>query len=113
MDKTRKVLLTELISSCIITLLIIAVYELKLILPGGWADAESSNMVTVQFLMQLLTLAAIPLSLFLFKIGYVRSDLHTDESHVSRKLLFWGSVRMMMLCVASMNVLWIIQNKHK
>ena len=99
MDKTRKVLLTELISSCIITLLIIAVYELKLILPGGWADAESSNMVTVQFLMQLLTLAAIPLSLFLFEIGYVRSDLHTDESHVSRKLLFWGSVRMMMLCV--------------
>lgn len=99
MDKTRKVLLTELISSCIITLLIIAVYELNLILPGGWADAESSNMVTVQFLMQLLTLAAIPLALFLFKIGYVRSDLHTDESHVSRKLLFWGSVRMMMLCV--------------
>ena len=99
MDKTRKVLLTELISSCIITLLIIAVYELKLILPGGWADAESSNMVTMQFLMQLLTLAAIPLSLFLFKIGYVRSDLHTDESHVSRKLLFWGSVRMMMLCM--------------
>ena len=87
MDKTRKVLLTELISSCIITLLIIAVYELNLILPGGWADAESSNMVTVQFLMQLLTLAAIPLALFLFKIGYVSSDLHTDESHVSRKLL--------------------------
>ena len=99
MDKTRKVLLTELISSCIITLLIIAVYELKLILPGGWADAESSNMVTVQFLMQLLTLAAIPLSLFLFKIGYVRSDLHTDESHVSRKLLFWGSLRLLMLCI--------------
>ena len=68
-------------------------YELELILPGAWADVESSNMVTVQFLMQLLTLATIPLALFLFKIGYVHSDLHTDESHVSRKLLFWGSVR--------------------
>ena len=99
MDKTRKILLTELIGSCLITLLIIAVYELELLLPGAWADVESTNMVTVQFLMQLLTLAAIPLSLFLFKIGYVHSDLHTDERHVSRKLLFWGSVRMMMLCV--------------
>lgn len=99
MDKTRKILLSELIGSVFITLLIIAVYELELLLPGGWADIESTNMVTTQFLMQLLTLAVIPLSLFLFKIGYVRSDLHTDESHVSRKLLFWGSVRMMMLCI--------------
>ena len=99
MDKTRKILLTELIGSCLITLLIIAVYELELLLPGALADVDSSTLVTVQFLMQLLTLAAIPLSLFLFKIGYVSSDLHTNESHVSRKLLFWGSVRMMMLCV--------------
>ena len=98
-DKTRKILLIEFFGSCLITLLIIAVYELELILPGAWADVESSNMVTVQFLMQLLTLATIPLALFLFKIGYVHSDLHTDESHVSRKLLFWGSVRIMMLCV--------------
>ena len=74
MDKTRKILLIEFFGSCLITLLIIAVYELELILPGAWADVESSNMVTVQFLMQLLTLAAIPLALFLFKIGYVHSD---------------------------------------
>ena len=51
MDKTRKILLTEFFGSCLITLLIIAVYELELILPGAWADVESSNMVTVQFLM--------------------------------------------------------------
>lgn len=99
MNKTRKILLTELVGSCLLALLVIAVFETELILPGGWADVDNRTMVTVQFLMQILTLAVIPLALFLFRIGYVRAILHTDESHVSCHLLFWGSVRMMMLCV--------------
>ncbi len=43
MDKTRKILLTEFFGACLITLLIIAVYELNLILPGAWADTESTS----------------------------------------------------------------------
>lgn len=99
MDKTRKILLTELIGSCLLALMIIVVYEVRLVWPGGWVGVENSTLVTVQFLMQLLTLAVIPLSLFLFKIGYVRGVLQADESHVSRHLHFWGSVRILMLCV--------------
>ena len=99
MDKTRQILLTELVGSCLLALLVVAVFETGLILPGGWADLGNETVVTLQFLMQMLTLAAIPLALFLFKIGYVRAILHTDESHVSSHLLFWGSVRMMILCV--------------
>ena len=99
MKKTQKILLFEFVGSFLIALLVIAVYELELLLPGDWTDIENSNIVTLQFLMQLSTLAAIPLALFLFKIEYVHSDLQTDESHVSRKLLFWGSLRMMILSV--------------
>ena len=64
MDKTRKILLSEFYGACLITLIIIGVYELRLVLPGNWADVESAKMVGLQFLMQLLTLAAIPLALF-------------------------------------------------
>ena len=99
MDKTRKILLSEFYGACLIALIIIGVYELRLVLPGNWGDVESAKMVSLQFLMQLLTLAAIPLALFLFKIGYVQTLLQSDESHVSRKLLVWGSVRLMLLCL--------------
>ena len=53
----------------------------------------------LQFLMQFLTLSVIPLALFLFRTGPVRRDLRNGGQQVSRRLLFWGSVRMMLICV--------------
>ena len=50
MDKTRKILLIEFFGSCLITLLIIAVYELELILPGAWADVEAAIWLLYSFL---------------------------------------------------------------
>lgn len=99
MIETRKILLTEFILSCVITLAIIAVYETELLLPGMWAGVGNHIIVTTQFLMQLTTLGAIPLALFLFKINSIKSRLSSDESCVLRKLLFWGSVRILLLCI--------------
>ena len=82
MDKTRKILLTELIASCCLALLLVGSYEIGLLLPGFWATEDNS---------QLLVL--------FFKIRYVADSLQADESHVDRQLCFWGSVRMMMLCL--------------
>lgn len=99
MIETRKILLTEFILSCVITLAIVAVYETELLLPGMWASVGNHIIVTTQFLMQLTTLGAIPLALFLFKIKSVKSRLSSDESCVLRKLLFWGSLRILLLCI--------------
>ena len=100
MDKTRKILLTELIASGCLALLLVGSYETGLLLPGFWATEDNSQLlVLLQFCMQLTTLIAIPLALFLFKIRYVADSLQADESHVDRQLCFWGSVRMMMLCL--------------
>lgn len=99
MDRTRKILLSELAGSCLLTVLLVAVYETGLLLPGGWAGADSGIVVTLQFLMQFLTLSVIPLALFLFRTGLVRRDLRNGGQQVSRRLLFWGSVRMMLICV--------------
>ena len=99
MTETRKTLLTELIASCALAFTIIIVYECQWLLPGMWVGAENHVLVMLQFIMQLTTLAAIPLALFLFKIGSIRDALSTDESHVNRALLMWGTARMMLLCV--------------
>ena len=98
MDRTRKILLSELAGSCLLTVLLVAMFETGLLLPGGWAGADSGTVVTLQFLMQFLTLSVIPLALFLFRTGPVRRDLRNGGQQVSRRLLFWGSVRMMLLC---------------
>ena len=87
MDKTRKILLTELIASCCLALLLVGSYETGLLLPGFWATEDNSQLlVLLQFCMQLTTLIAIPLALFLFKIRYVADSLQADESHVDRQL---------------------------
>ncbi len=75
-------------------------YETEILLPGMWAFAGDSQIsVVLQFSMQLVTLAVIPLALFLFKIRYVAASLRADESHVCRQLLFWGTIRMLLLCI--------------
>ena len=99
MDRTRKILLSELVGSCLLTVLLVAVYETGLLLPGGWAGTDSGTVVALQFLMQFLTLSVIPLALFLFRISSVKDALSGDERHGFRHLRFWGSVRLMMLCV--------------
>jgi len=41
MDRTRKILLSELAGSCLLTVLLFAMFETGLLLPGGWAGADS------------------------------------------------------------------------
>lgn len=98
MRRTRDILMTELWVSVFITVLIIILFESELVLPGMFSD-ESHVQLLVGMIMVIIVLAFIPLSLYLFKIKHVHERLTDDESSAPKHLLFWGTVRMMMLCV--------------
>lgn len=98
MRRTRNILMAELWVSVALTALIVLLFELELVLPGMLSD-DSSTQVLTGMVMIIVVLAAIPSSLYLFKTGHVNGLLTGDESSAPRHLLFWGTVRMMMLCV--------------
>lgn len=98
MRHTRDVLMAELWTSLGITALMVVLFESEAILPGFLSDAENVQLL-VGMIMVVVVLAFIPLSLYLFKIKYVNARLTGDESSAPQHLLFWGSVRMMMLCL--------------
>lgn len=81
-----------------LTLLIIILFETEIIVPGFFSD-EDNVQLFVGMIMVIVVLAFIPSSLYLFKTKHVHGLLHDDESSASRHLLFWGTIRMMMLCV--------------
>lgn len=90
--------MTELWVSVALTLLIIVLFESEIILPGMFTDEEHIQ-VFVGMVMVIIVLAFIPSSLYLFKTKHVHGRLTDDESSAPHYLLFWGTIRMMMLCV--------------
>lgn len=98
MRRTRNILMKELWISVALTLLIIILFETEIIVPGFFSE-ETNVQLFVGMIMVIVVLAFIPSSLYLFKTKHVSGLLHDDESSAPRNLLFWGTIRMMMLCV--------------
>ncbi|MBQ7420806.1 MAG: hypothetical protein IJV27_01470 [Prevotella sp.] len=97
MQRTKKILTRELLFSLSLTFLIILLFETGLLMSGVFIDDESIKFV-VTVAMELLTIGLIPTALYLFKIRRIHNSL-TEERQAAESLLFWGSIRMMMLCV--------------
>lgn len=98
MRRTRDILMIELWVSVFLTLLIVLLNETGILLPGALFD-DTSTQLMAGIIMVLVVLDFIPTSLYMFKIPYVHQQLTGDESMTSKRLLFWGTIRMMMLCV--------------
>lgn len=95
MNRSRHILLAILWTSVLLTVLMVVVYESHWLLEGGWADRPAWQFGW-QILMELVTIAAIPLALFLFRIKCVRKRLVEGRGNA---LFKWGCIRLLMLCV--------------
>ncbi len=100
--KTRKAKL--ILTSCMTLLLlcniaVVVLYETD-ILPSGERVGESTTTeFVVTTIMELITIAVIPLSLKLFKLRNVRNDIvRRQEQALTR----WGLLRMLLLMVTMM-----------
>lgn len=98
MRRTRDILMAELWTSVFLTVLIIVLFESELVLPGMFSE-EAHIQLFVGMIMVIVVLAFIPASLYMFKTKHVHGRLTDDESSAPKHLLFWGTIRMMMLCV--------------
>ena len=73
MIQTRKTLLILLISFFLLLIGIIIAYETTILIPGKLSGNKS--LIFVQIVMQLSTLALIPIALYLFKFSYINKAL--------------------------------------
>ena len=88
--------LTALLWVCIfIAVAIMALYEMNVLLPGGGAGNVNAEFVAAT-IVELVTLAVIPLALWLFKWKKVKQEI---KECPHRALLKWGAVRLLLLCL--------------
>lgn len=106
MRYTRDILMAELWGSIALALLISLLYETGLLAPGVLSEMEDVQ-VFMGLVMVLVVLAFIPLALYLFRLPRIRESLMCDESRAAGKLLLWGTVRMMMLCLPMVLCMWL------
>ena len=74
----------------------VIVFETNMVEPGVLAGASVNGEFLVTILMELLTLASVPLALKLFHFRRIRRDLVTRKES---SLLRWGLIRLSMLSV--------------
>ena len=107
--KKVKKQLTALLWTCIlIAVAIMAMFESNVVLPGGMAGDINAEFVTAS-VIELVTLAVIPIAMWLFKWKKVKSQL---KECPHRALLKWGSLRLMLLClplIASVVAFYLFQ----
>ena len=89
MIQTRKTLLILLISFFLLLIGIIIAYETTILIPGKLSGNKS--LIFVQIVMQLSTLALIPIALYLFKFSYINKSVTNPNSY--KGFLKWGIVR--------------------
>ena len=93
MKKTRNILMALFWGGTVVAVLLAVVFETGLLPKALWQDDASQEVVT-RMMMELVTLAMIPLSLYLFKIGHVHADLLKRKE---KALNLWGVLRLLML----------------
>ena len=79
-----------------LSLLAVVLFETDILPFGYYADTSTQAEFLLTTMMELLTLAVIPLSLKLFKFKGVRADLVARKAASLKK---WGLLRLLMLLV--------------
>lgn len=95
MKKTRNILMSLFWGSIVLAVLLAVLFETGLMPKAVWQDYASQEVMT-RMIMELVTLAMIPLSLYLFKFGHVHADLLKRKE---KALNLWGVLRLLMLLV--------------
>ena len=96
MEKVSNLLKRAFIALIGIALLAVVVFETGIFVPGAF-EADKTSEFTVLTIMELLTVAVIPLALYLFRIPSVKRALMESPEASMRK---WGIVRMLMIGLA-------------
>lgn len=79
----------------VVALGIVTLYETETLIPGIYADQQEQQFVLMA-MMELITIAAIPAAVRLFKFKQVKQSLVEGKE---KALLRWGTLRLMMLAV--------------
>ena len=95
MKRTRNILLAEFVSSISLAVAIAVLYETGTLVPGALALEKDSEFVCAA-IMELATLAAIPLALRMFSIRAVKAALAKGGAS---SLMKFGTARILLLAV--------------
>ena len=94
MKKVKNMLTVLLWTVVTLSLAVVVLFETDVLSFGLCAGTGEQTEFIVTTLMELLTLAMIPLALKLFKFGPVHADLVSRKADALRK---WGLLRLLML----------------
>lgn len=78
-----------------VTVAVVFLFETDMLL-AGVVSSPMTQMWTAM-IMQLITIAAIPSALYLFRTSAIKKSLTTDEQEAPRQLCRWGIVRLFLL----------------
>lgn len=95
MKRTRNILKAEEYVAVAIVFAVVLLYETDVFMIGLLATSEGTEFIMVT-MMEILTISLIPLALRLFKFDRIGKAL---AEYKEKALLYWGTLRMMMLCV--------------
>ncbi len=103
MESTRNVLLAEFVAMVTIAVLAVVLYESGVLAMGAWAHCSGAEFV-LTVILELATLAVIPLALRLFKFKKVKKQIAAGKDKALRK---WGTLRICLLGVPLMLNAWL------
>lgn len=95
MKKVQKRLMFFFCTSIALCLLMVLLFETNVLPMGPWAEKSNLEYMLLG-IMELLTLATIPLALRLFKFKKIHGTLVKDKE---KSLHSWGITRITMLCL--------------
>lgn len=91
----QRVLMANFLVMVGVSLLMVLLYETELLLPGT-LPVGSSSVFLLQVVMEVVSIAVIPVALKLFALGAVRRRLVAGKGTA---LLRWGTLRIHLLCL--------------
>lgn len=91
--KIRNILLTVFMSFILATIIIIVLHETDIVLNGALTGNNNSEFIVLT-IMELLTIALIPISLKLLKTKYVRKDILNSPG---KNMLKWSMLRLCLI----------------
>jgi hypothetical protein len=97
MQRTRNILLVQWVAALMACLFMVAIFETDTIVLDVTVSTQTEFVITT--FAEIITICVVPAALFLFHIHAICDALTGDESIAPKRLLLWGTVRMMMLCV--------------
>ena len=96
MKKVKSILQFEFWIPVVLSLLLVFLFETE-ILESGLLGGDKSLEFVMASVMELATICAIPLALYLFRLPKIHAQLHSERREGS--LLRWGACRLSLLCV--------------